>query len=278
MHALDLVLDRAVAAAHRADANRKPLGRAMAATAAALASPTAVLLGDSAPWLAFCVGLFYCGFRLWWTVALAANIALLVPRLRRRQPDAAARRGEGALLSSAIASALVAGLCASPHTAQWLVWAAPPLFAVHALAQLASRRAASAWLLAGWCVGGGSTAATAVLAHVLRFSRRTQTIAAGAVVVIALVTLMARAEENRLQALGVPKEEYLRVLQRIMDSDAGSTVAVGAPGAAPVVRRRGADSFVKLMRSMERRAAADVRQQLLPNAAELGSREPPPRR
>jgi len=66
--------------------------------------------------------------------------------------------------------------------------------------------------------------------------------------------LLQRIENNESAQFGVPRHEFVRVMHGIMESERGSDVPVESKDGGP----RPQDSFVKFVRSMEKRALSSV--------------------
>jgi hypothetical protein len=83
------------------------------------------------------------------------------------------------------------------------------------------------------------------------------TIPAAALIIPFLAVIFYRIENNL--GMGIEKEEYIRVLRNIMNQEPSTGAALEAPRTGISRRRRRVqrDSFVQLMRSMERRAAVE---------------------
>jgi hypothetical protein len=265
--------------------NARPRGLATRAVLAV----TSPWLGSDLSVLVLACGLaalLGAGYRLFWSAWLAYVMARavrgMVPGRRPCQVDyklapLLGMRGSGSVsllvalaavvaweCNAALSPALAAQVSAHPSSWQWAAlralapWACAVLLGACALSRVAANVHFPHQVAVSALIGGGACgAARMALRSAPAASGGIKLAAAAAAFVLVLAEQCNAVENNRceVRAANVPKQDYIGVLNMIWDSDATAAAELRSGAALGGARgRQPRDSFVKLIRSMERRA------------------------
>lgn len=233
----------------------------------AVASVTSMHAGQdltSCVALASAAALWRIGFRLWWALCVAYVLGFfgralldgMRPQRRdyRLAPALLSLRGSAAVSDLVLFATVVCAELALASSSDWAMVLCAVAWAVCVHSRFLSLAYFPRQLAASALLGAGSVALTAALQARLpeRLSSNGNirlAVALGSGMLLA-VELMLRVEQEDVQvrAFCTPKREYVRVLDGIMASEPALR-----PQTKPGVRPP-RDSFVKLVRSMERRS------------------------